>query len=111
VSYDGTLDVEEYIDEGIIKLAAANDGVVAENLINRTFALLNNVEGRDTLRRFENGHHIGKVGLVELAIAKTLTEESLLWGRENSMLLGPCAAAVGLSSATAFTPCYGCCSP
>jgi hypothetical protein len=64
VAYDGTLDVEEYIDEGIIKLAAASNGASAEDLINRTFALLNNVAGRDTLRRFENGHHVGKVGLV-----------------------------------------------
>lgn len=64
VAYDGTLDVEEYIDEGIVKLAGASNGAAAEDLINRTFALLNNVAGRDTLRRFEYGHHVGKVGLV-----------------------------------------------
>jgi hypothetical protein len=64
VAYDGILDVEEYIDEGIIRLARAGNGAAAEDLINRTFALLNNVDGRDTLRRFENGHHIGKIGLV-----------------------------------------------
>ncbi len=64
VPYDGTLDVEEYIDEGIIKLAAAGESVAAENLINVTFTLLNSVAGRDTLRRFEDGHHVGKIGLV-----------------------------------------------
>jgi len=66
VAYDGTLDVEEYIDEGIIKLAGTSNGVAAEDLINRTFTLLNSVAGKDTLRRFENGHHVGKIGLVGL---------------------------------------------
>jgi hypothetical protein len=64
VPYDGTLDVEEYIDNGILQLAGASNGVAAEGLINETFELLNSVSGRDTLRRFENGHHVGKVGLV-----------------------------------------------
>jgi hypothetical protein len=68
VPYDGTLDVEEYIDEGIVRLAAANNGAAAEDLINRTFTLLNEVDGKDTLRRFENGHHVGKVGLVGLEV-------------------------------------------
>jgi hypothetical protein len=66
VPYDGTLDVEEYIDEGIVSLAQASNGAAAESMINRTFALLNNVAGRDALRRFENGNHVGKVGLVGL---------------------------------------------
>ena len=66
VPYDGTLDVEEYIDEGIVRLAQVSDGTAAADLISRTFALLNNVAGKDTLRRFENGHHVGKVGLVGL---------------------------------------------
>ena len=66
VPYDGTLDVEEYMDEGIIQLAGASNGAAAEHLINETFGLLNNVAGRDALRRFENGHHIGKIGLVGL---------------------------------------------
>ena len=66
VPYDGTLDVEEYIDDGIVKLAGKSDGTVAADLINRTFGLLNAVLGKDALRRFENGHHSGKVGLVGL---------------------------------------------
>ena len=77
VPYDGKLDVEEYIDEGIVRLAGANNGATAEDLINRTFALLNNVEAGDTLRRFENGRHLGRVSLVGLegiavGIAKNL---------------------------------------
>jgi hypothetical protein len=66
VPYDGTLDVEEYIDNGIVELAAAGDGTAARDIINRTFALLESVGGRDALRRFDNGHHVGKVGLVGL---------------------------------------------
>jgi hypothetical protein len=66
VSYNGSLDVEEYIDEGTIQLAGASNGAAAEVLINQTFTLLNNVGGRDALRRFENGHYVGKTGLVGL---------------------------------------------
>lgn len=66
VPYDGKLDVEEYVDEGIVGLAGANNGVGARNLIERTFMLLNDVAGDDALRRFDNGHHVGKVGLVGL---------------------------------------------
>jgi hypothetical protein len=66
VPYDGKMDVEEYIDNGVVTLAGASDGRAAADLINCTFALLINVAGRDTLRRFENGNHVGKVGLVGL---------------------------------------------
>jgi hypothetical protein len=66
VPYDGKLDVEEYIDEGIVTLAGKSDGASAADLLNRTFALLNAVAGKDSLRRFEDGHHTGKVGLVGL---------------------------------------------
>lgn len=66
VPYDGRLDVEEYIDNSIVELAGASNGVEANSLINRTFALLDTVAGRDALRRFENGHFIGKIGLVGL---------------------------------------------
>jgi hypothetical protein len=64
VPYDGKLDVEEYIDNGIVQLAGASNGTAAEGLINNTFTLLNNVAGGDTLRRFDNGRYVGKVGLV-----------------------------------------------
>jgi hypothetical protein len=68
VPYDGVLDVEEYIDNGVVTLAAAGDGTAARDLINRTFTLLNSIDGGDTLRRFENGHHVGRVGLVALEL-------------------------------------------
>lgn len=66
VPYDGTLDVEEYIDEGIVELAQAGNHVTAADLINRTFQLLDATAGNNALRRFFNGSHVGKVGLVGL---------------------------------------------
>jgi len=42
VPYDGILDVEEYIDDGIVKLAEAGNGVKAADSIDKTFTLLNN---------------------------------------------------------------------
>jgi len=66
VPYDGRLDVEEYIDESSVSLAQAGDAVGAVNLINGTFGLLHDVAGGDALRRFDNGQHAGRVGLVGL---------------------------------------------
>ena len=66
VPYDGRLDVEEYIDEGIVILAKAGDHTRAASQINHTFQLLNEVAGDKALRRFQNGRHEGKVGLVGL---------------------------------------------
>jgi hypothetical protein len=88
VPYDGKLDVEEYIDDGIVKLARNSDGTAARNLISHTFTLLNNVDGNDTLRRFEDGHHIGKVGLVGIegiavGVAKNLKSILALPEPEN----------------------------
>ena len=66
VPYDGRLDVEEYIDDGIVSLAQAGDHARAADQINRTFQLLDEIAGGDALRRFQNGSYIGKVGLVGL---------------------------------------------
>jgi len=66
VPYDGRLDVEDYIDEGVVKLAQDGDPVSAANLINQTFQILNEIAGNNALRRFQNGVYVGKVGLVGL---------------------------------------------
>ena len=66
VTYDGTMDVEEYIDNGIVELAKKGKGSAAKDLVIRTFTLLNKVAGKNALRRFESGNHVGKVGLVGL---------------------------------------------
>lgn len=79
VHYDGRLDVEEYIDEGIVTLAQAGDHASAARLIDQTFQLLNEVAGGNALRRFQNDAHVGKVGLIGLeviavGVAKNLPE-------------------------------------
>lgn len=66
IPYDGRLDVEEFIDEGIVSLATTGDQVSASDLINRTFQLLDEVAGNNALRRFENGQFVGKVVLAGL---------------------------------------------
>ncbi len=66
VPYDGKLDVEEYIDEGIVSLAEAGDQLGAADLMNRTFQLLEDVAGGNALRRLQNGAHVGKIGLIGL---------------------------------------------
>jgi hypothetical protein len=66
VPYNSSLDVEEFIDEGIVKLAQAGDHAGATNLISQTFLLLHEVAGGNAFRRYQNGTHSGKVGLVGL---------------------------------------------
>lgn len=66
VPYDGKLDVEEYIDEGTIALARGGDEQASVSLINKTFGLLHSAFGSNALRRYENGAHSGRVGLVAL---------------------------------------------
>lgn len=79
VPYDGLLDVEEYIDDGIVQLAQAGKDVMAASTISKTFELLNSIAGNNSLRRFQNGAHTGKVGLVGLegvavGVAKNLPQ-------------------------------------
>ena len=66
VPYERSLDVEEYIDEGIVQLAGEGQFARHVDIINRTFNLLNQVSGADTLRRYHDGRHAGKIGLVAL---------------------------------------------
>lgn len=68
VPYDGILDVEEYIDDSVVKLAGVSDGTLAREIIDRTFGLLNSVEGGDTLRKYEGGRHVGRIGNVGLEV-------------------------------------------
>ncbi|MGC1863155.1 MAG: DUF262 domain-containing protein [Methylocystis sp.] len=64
IPYDGKLDVEEYVDEGIVHLAEKGDIAGTVRVMSETFDLLNSIAGGDTLRRFEAGRHAGKIGLV-----------------------------------------------
>ena len=66
IPYDGKLDVEEYVDEGVVQLATQGDVKQPALLIDRTFDLLNQVAGKNVLRRRQDGTAGGKVGLVGL---------------------------------------------
>jgi len=45
VDYDGRQDVEDYIDNGIVKLAESGHGETAANLLEETFRLLDSAIG------------------------------------------------------------------
>lgn len=82
VEYDGTLDVGEYIDEGIVKLATGSDIEQASTTISSTIKLLHQAAGANALRRFQDGSYSGRVGLVGLeaiavGVAKNLTSIQL----------------------------------
>ena len=66
VPYQGRLDVEEYIDEGMIGLAQEGASVADRNIIGVTFDLLERADGRNVLRRFDGERHVGKIGLVAM---------------------------------------------
>lgn len=66
VPYDGKLDVEEYIDEGVITLARRADQESDTASLSQTFQLLAQAEGANALRRFEGERHVGKIDLVAL---------------------------------------------
>jgi hypothetical protein len=77
VQYDGKLDVEEFIDEGIVTLAAANETQNAGATFDATFNLLTQAYGEDALRRFQDGAFSGRVGLaafegIAVGIARNL---------------------------------------
>lgn len=66
IEYDGKLDVGEYIDEGIVKLATQGDVEQVASTIKGTIDLLNAAAGGNALRRFSDGSYSGRVGLVGL---------------------------------------------
>ncbi len=77
VPYDGKLDVEEFIDEGVVTLATGNETQQAGATFNATFNLLSQAYGADALRRFQSGTPTGRVGLaafegVAVGIAKNI---------------------------------------
>lgn len=78
VPYDGKLDVEEYIDSGLVTLAGQNETVESAVCFNQTFRLLNDVFGGDALRRISNGVAAGRVGLaafecIAVGMARNIT--------------------------------------
>lgn len=68
VPYDGKLDVEEYIDEGVIALGKDGNSSRDTGTLSDTFTMLNAAEGKNALRRFDGNSHGGKIGLVALEV-------------------------------------------
>ncbi|MBK1854756.1 DUF262 domain-containing protein [Verrucomicrobiaceae bacterium 5K15] len=66
VPYDGTLDVEEFVDDGIVKILQEQDQQTALTILRDTFELLSNAAGENALRRYDGENYVGKVGLVAL---------------------------------------------
>jgi hypothetical protein len=64
VPYDGMLDVEEFIDEGIKQLAERGETQDAAHRFQRTFDILDRLHGGEALRRIDDaGRHVGRIGL------------------------------------------------
>jgi hypothetical protein len=63
IEYDRKLDVEEFIDESIVKLASAGETQEVTETFNATFDLLSAAHGANALRRFDHGVPTGRVGL------------------------------------------------
>lgn len=77
--YDGKLDVEDFIDEGIVTLATSNETKQAGATFHETFKLLDEAYGGDSLRRFQSGAPSGRVGLaafegIAVGIAKNISK-------------------------------------
>ena len=68
VSYDGKLDVEEYIDHGILSLAAIGPTASGRAAFENTFDLLNKSFGQEALRRRVDETARGKVSLVAFEV-------------------------------------------
>jgi hypothetical protein len=69
IPYDGKLDVEEYIDGGIIKIAEQGMfDMMAEQNFRETVTLLHDALGDDALRQFEEERARGRVGLTAIEI-------------------------------------------
>jgi len=66
VPYAGLLDVEAYIDQGIIALAKDGDVNKANRVLGATTDLLHQALGSDALRPWDGSRHLGRVGLVGL---------------------------------------------
>lgn len=63
VPYDGKLDVEEYLDEGIIQLAESGKRRNAKKAFDFTFKILNDSFGENAFRRQQSGSASGRVSL------------------------------------------------
>jgi len=63
VHYPGRVDVEEFINDGIVALAVKGETTIAGETFANTFRLLKKAFGENALRRFQDGVPSGRVGL------------------------------------------------
>lgn len=85
VPYDGKLDVQEFIDEGIIGLAQKGETKKADTTFQSTFKLLDDTFGGNALRRLIDGQPSGRVTLAAfecLAVGIAINIDSIL-DKEN----------------------------
>ena len=81
VPYDGTLDIEAYIDDGLMRVIKEVDrGRIARDFIG-TFDLLMGSLGKNALKRFHEGKFSGRVGyttfeLIAIGIARNFDKIS-----------------------------------
>jgi hypothetical protein len=68
IPYDRNLDVEEFINEGVVQLATLNETRQADMTFRSVFDWLNQAHGQNALRRFQNGAPTGRVGLAAFEI-------------------------------------------
>ncbi len=69
IAYDGRLDVEDYIDKGIVSIAER--GILSSETVEnfqKTFELLTLALGDDALKQYSSGQFRGRVGLTALEI-------------------------------------------
>lgn len=68
IEYDGILDIEEHIDDGIVNLLESSKIPSVVRSFEETFDLLHEATGTNALRKIDNNKHVGKVGLVGLEV-------------------------------------------
>ena len=68
IPYQNNLDVEEFINEGIVELSGEGVSAADHRAFVETFRLLNEAYGKDALRRFTNGQPSGRVSLAAFEI-------------------------------------------
>jgi hypothetical protein len=68
IDYDGKLDVEEFIDNGVVALATDAETQRAGATFTATFDLLDQAYGNNALRRFVFGDPSGRVGLAAFEV-------------------------------------------
>jgi hypothetical protein len=61
IPYEGKLDVHEYIDEGMLKLASEHilDLPTEAQVFKDTFTLLADILGSNVFKKYDNGRHVG----------------------------------------------------